>query len=152
MILEALLSYAHILAILTAVVFITSETALCRSDWMNARVVERLVAVDRIYLVALALVLVTGLARIFWGMKGSAWYWSNGLLHLKLGLFLAVVLLAIKPAITYRRWRRQLGETGALPEAGQITKARRLVMIAAHLIAVIPLAAVFLARGFGSPG
>ena len=39
---EALLSYAHILAILTAVVFISSETALCRIEWMNERVVERL--------------------------------------------------------------------------------------------------------------
>ena len=42
------------LAILTMVVFISSEAALCRIEWMNAKVVERLVAVDRIYLVGVA--------------------------------------------------------------------------------------------------
>jgi putative membrane protein len=150
MTLEALLSYAHILAILTAVVFISSETALCRIEWMNERVVERLVIVDRIYLVGLVLVLVTGLARIIWGMKGAPWYWGNGLLHLKLGLFLVVVVLAIKPAALFRRWRRQLHETGALPGEVEIRQARRQGMMAAHLVAVIPLAAVFLARGYGS--
>jgi hypothetical protein len=36
MILESLLAYAHILAILTLVVFIASEAALCRPEWMNA--------------------------------------------------------------------------------------------------------------------
>jgi putative membrane protein len=152
MTLEALLSYAHLLAILTAVVFISSETALCRTEWMNERVVKRLVSVDRIYLVGLALVLLTGLARIAWGMKGSTWYWGNGLLHLKLALFLAVAVLAIKPSAMFRRWRRQLDETGALPDQAQIRQARRVGMVAAHLIAVIPLAAVFLARGYGAAG
>ena len=40
MTLEALLAYAHILAILTLVVFISSEAALCRPEWMNAKVVD----------------------------------------------------------------------------------------------------------------
>ncbi len=152
MTLEALLSYAHILAILTAVVFISSETALCRIEWMNERVVERLVTVDRIYWVGLVLVLITGLARIFWGMKGAAWYWGNGLLHLKLALFIVVALLAIKPSRRFAQWRRQLRETGALPDEVQIRQARRQGMVAAHLIAAIPLAAVFLARGYGALG
>jgi putative membrane protein len=30
-----------------------------------------------------------------------------------------------------------------------VRKTRKLVMIQAHIIAIIPLAAVFLARGFG---
>ncbi|MDB5750928.1 MAG: putative rane protein [Ramlibacter sp.] len=61
---EALLSYAHILAVLTLVVFIASQAALCRSEWMNAAVVERLATVDRIYGIAAMAVLATGLARI----------------------------------------------------------------------------------------
>ena len=152
MTLEALLAAAHLLAILTAVVFITSETAICRTDWLNPKVVQRLVTVDRIYLIGLASVLITGLARIYFGMKGSAWYWSNWLLHLKLGLFIVIALLAIKPARTYRRWLRDLDATGALPGAAQIDSTRRQVFVAAHLIALVPIAAVFLARGFGAIG
>jgi putative membrane protein len=152
MTLEALLAAAHLLAILTIVVFITSETALCRAAWINARVVERLVVVDRIYLVGLAAVLLTGLARTWWGFKGAAWYWTDWLLHLKLALFVAVVVLAFRPAIAYRRWRAQLQQTGALPDEAQLTSVRRQVMVAAHLIAVVPVIAAFLARGFGAAG
>lgn len=149
MTLEALLAYAHLLAILTLVVFISSEAALCRAEWMNAQVVTRLGRVDLIYGIAAVLVLLTGLARTWWGLKGAPWYWSNGLLHLKLGLFVLVALMSIKPTLMFRRWRKQLAASGALPDEAQIRTARWWVMIQAHLIAIIPLAAVFLARGFG---
>ena len=49
MTLEALLSYAHILAILTMTVFLASEAALCRTEWLNAAVVERLAKIDMVY-------------------------------------------------------------------------------------------------------
>ncbi len=149
MTLEAILAYLHIAAILTAVVFISSEAALCRSEWMNARVVERLVRVDLIYEIGLASILVTGIARTLWGVKGAAWYWGNGLLHLKLALFVAVVLMSIKPTRMLRRWRDALRTSGALPVDAEVRAARKWMMIAGHLIALIPLAAVFMARGFG---
>jgi putative membrane protein len=147
--LEALLAYAHLLAILTMVVFIASEAALCRPEWINAKVIERLGKVDMVYGIAAMLVLATGIARTWWGIKGTPWYWGNGLLHLKLTMFVVVALISIKPTLVFRRWSRELKATGALPDEGQVRAVRKLVMIQAHLIAVIPLAAVFLARGFG---
>jgi putative membrane protein len=147
MTLEALLAYAHLLAILTLVVFISSEAALCRVDWMNAKVVERLAVVDRIYGIAAGAVLLTGIARTWWGVKGTSWYWHQPLLHVKLTLFIIVGLLSIKPTIMFIRWRRELAATGALPGEAEVRTARKWVMIQAHIIAVIPLAAVFLARG-----
>jgi len=152
MTLEALLAYAHILAILTLVVFSSSEAALCRVEWMNAKVVERLVTVDRIYGIAAVVVLLTGLARTWWGFKGAAWYWTDWLLHLKLALFVAVALMSIKSTLMFIRWRRQLRVDGRLPDEGQVRLARKWVMVQAHVIALIPLAAVFLARGFGAAG
>ena len=47
MLLESLLAYAHFVAILSVVVFVTSEAALCRVEWLNAAVVRRLARVDR---------------------------------------------------------------------------------------------------------
>jgi putative membrane protein len=150
MTLEALLAYAHLLAILTMVVFISSEAALCRPEWINPKVVERLATIDRVYGIAAGAVLLTGLARTWWGVKGTAWYWGNGLLHLKLALFIVVGLLSIKPTFMFIRWRRELRAGGAMPDQAQVRQARKLVMVQAHLIALIPLAAVFLARGFGA--
>jgi putative membrane protein len=152
MTLEAILAYLHILAILTMVVFIASEAALCRAQWMNAAVVERLARVDMVYGIAAIAVLATGVARTWWGIKGTAWYWTNPLLHVKLTLFIIVGVLSIFPTRTYFRWRKALRADGTLPAEADIRKTRKLVMIQAHIIALIPLAAVFLARGFGARG
>jgi putative membrane protein len=146
---EALLAYLHILAILTMVVFLASEAALCRVDWLNAKVVERLSKIDLVYGIAAVAVLATGFARTYWGAKGMGWYWSNPLLHVKVTLFVVIGLLSIKPTLMFARWKRELRATGKLPDEAQIKQARRFVMIQAHLVPLIPLAAVFLARGFG---
>ena len=149
MTLEAILAYLHFLAILTMVVFISSEAALCRVEWLNKAVVERLARIDMVYGMAAMTVLATGIARTVWGVKGSSWYWTNPLLHLKLTLFIVIALISIFPTITYLRWRKTLRASGALPAEAEVRKTRKLVMIQAHLIVLIPLAAVFLARGFG---
>ena len=148
MALEAILAYLHLLAILTMVVFIASEAALCRVEWLNAKVVERLVRLDAIYAGAAVAVLATGVARTIWGVKGTAGYWTNPLLHIKLTLFVVVALLSIGPTRSYLRWRKRLRAEGTLPTEAEVRKTRKLVMIEAHLIALVPLAAVFLARGF----
>jgi len=149
MTLEALLVYAHILAILTMVVFLASEAALCRSEWLNAAVVERLRKIDLIYGIAAGTVFLTGLLRVFLGAKGVGWYAANPLFYVKLVLFVAIGLLSIKPTLMFARWQRELRANGALPDAASVQKARRLVMVQAHILPFIPLAAVFLARGFG---
>ena len=149
MTLEALLAYAHILAILTMVVFIASEAALCRPEWLNATVVERLVSVDRIYGIAASAVFLTGLARVFLGMKGASWYGGNWLLWVKLGLFAAIGLLSIRPTLRFIGWRKTLRASGALPSPDEVRQVRKWVMQQAHIIPLVPLAAVFLARGFG---
>lgn len=149
MTLEALLAYAHILAILTMVVFLASEAALCRVEWMNAAVVQRLRKIDLIYGLAAGAVFLTGLMRVFLGAKRGEWYGAQPLLYLKLALFVAIGLLSIKPTLMFARWQRELAASGALPAADQVQKARKLVMLQAHILPFIPLAAVFLARGFG---
>jgi len=149
MTLEALLAYAHLLAIFTMVVFLASEAALCRVEWLNAAVVERLGKVDMVYGIAAGAVLVTGLARVFLGGKGAAFYAHNPLLYVKLVMFLVIGLVSIKPTLMFVRWRRTLRASGALPDAAEVRKARRLVMVQAHILPFIPLVAVFLARGFG---
>ena len=147
---EALLAYAHFLAILTMVVFLASEAALCRREWLNAAVVERLAKVDLIYGISSIAVLLTGVARTYWGMKGAGWYWTQPLLHAKITLFIVVAVMSIVPTLRFTRWRRNLRATGALPTELEIKKTRRLIMIEAHLVALIPLLAVFLARGVGT--
>jgi putative membrane protein len=119
---------------------------------MNAKIVERLVTVDRIYGIAAGAVFLTGVVRIFLGPKGSAWYLGNWLLHLKFGLFVVVAIISISPTLKFLQWRKELRATGRLPSEDQVKRARKLVMLQAHIIPFIPLAAAFLARGFGGKG
>ena len=147
MILESVLAYAHFIAILSLVVFLTSEAALCRSEWINAAAVRRLARIDFVYMLTAIAVLATGIARTVWGIKGPAWYWSQPLLHIKLTLFIAIGLLSIKPTLAFMRWRKAVEANGALPAADEVAATRRWVMIEAHLLILVPLAAVFLARG-----
>jgi putative membrane protein len=149
MLVESLLAYAHFTAILTMVVFLSSEAALCRVAWLNAEVVRRLVRVDLIYGLSALAVLLTGGLRTWLGMKGTHWYWTQPMLHVKLGLFVLIAILSIKPTLSYLRWRRTLEATGALPDPAEITAVRRRVMVQAHLLVLIPLAAAMLARGVG---
>jgi putative membrane protein len=149
MILESVLAFLHLSAIFALIVFATSEAALCRTEWINARVIERLVRVDRIYWIALLAVVLTGLARIAWGIKGGSWYWSNWLLHVKLTATVVVLALALRPTLRFRRWRAALRSDGSLPAEAEVTQVRRMVMVSTHIVPLIPLAAVFLARGFG---
>jgi putative membrane protein len=148
MTLEAVLASLHLVAILTLVVFLSSQAALCRIEWLNAAVVERLVRLDVIYNVTALALLLTGLARVVWGIKGMSWYVSQPLFHLKVTLVVVMVLLSIWPTLSFRRWRSQLRTTGALPEAREVARVRRLVMVQSHVLPVVAVIAVFWARGW----
>lgn len=145
MALEALLAGLHLAAVLALVVFSTSQAALLRPAWFNAEVVARLVVVNRIHAVCLLALLLTGAARMAWGVKGWDWYASQPLLWAKGLLWLALVWAAVPPARAYARWAALPG--GSLPDAGEIGRVRRVVMRAAHAMLLIPLLAVALARG-----
>lgn len=149
MLLEAALAYLHLMAILTWVVFIASTTALAREDWFNAAALARLARVDRISAVAAMAVLATGLARMAWGVKGWAWYAGQPLLWGKVVLWLALVVVGVGASRRIQAWRRTCAATGALPPMAEMAAMRKCVFGASHLIVLVPLLAVCLARGIG---
>lgn len=148
--LEALLAYLHIAAILMVTVFLTSQAALLRTEWLNEAVVHRLARVDLIYGVAALVLLATGLARAYWGLKGAGWYWSQPLLHAKVTLFVLIGAMSLVPTLRYRRWVRALRAGEGLPAEAEVRSTRKLVMWEAHLLVLIPILGVCLARGIGT--
>ncbi len=148
MTLEAVLAALHLLAILTLVVFLTSEAALCRTEWMSPAVVKRLARLDLIYGITAVVLLATGLARLYLGVKGLSWYVSQPLFHIKITLFVLMGLISIKPTLTFRRWLKVLNNTGALPGEAEVRSTRRWVMVQSHILPVVAVIAVFWARGW----
>ena len=149
MMLDASLAFLHFTAILLLAGFLVAEAMLLRGD-LGRRDIAVVSRSDIGYSVAAALVLATGAARVFLGAKGIAFYASNAVFWAKLALFVAVGLVSIKPTIAFIRWRRAARDNPgyAVPEA-EARGARRLVLVELHLLALIPLAAVLMARGIG---
>lgn len=144
---ESLLAYLHFIAIGALVVFVAGEAALCRPEWLNAEALKRLGRVDQLYALSALAVLASGLARTWWGIKGFGWYWSQPLLWTKLALFVLIGLLSIKQTLAFIRWRRAHDAGRGLPPPDEVRAVRRWIMIQAHLLLLVPLAAVLLARG-----
>ncbi len=149
MIVDSLLAYGHFVAVFLLFAFLTVEAMLLRHE-IDAKAVTLLARVDLWYGASAGLVLVTGLCRVFLGAKGSAFYLDNPMFWGKVVLFVAVGLLSIKPTLMFLRWSRaQKASAAFLPPESERRQARRWVMIEIHLAALLPLAAVLMARGVG---
>jgi putative membrane protein len=149
---EVILAYAHFAAIFTLLWFLSKEWTLLRmgADRLD---VAALAKADTGFGIAAGLVLITGICRVTLGAKPTSFYLHNPVFHTKISLFVLVGLLSIWPTIVFIRWRkaRDADPNFRIPEADW-RKARRLLMIEMHLIALIPLAAVIMARGIGYLG
>jgi putative membrane protein len=110
---------------------------------------QRLFAADNVWGLAAGLWIVTGLLRALGGLeKGSHFYLQSPLFWIKIALFVAVIVLEIRPMLTFISWRRAVGR-GELPD----TSGARALYLVNHiemaLVVVIVFVASFMARGFG---
>lgn len=145
--LDAILAYLHFAAIFTLVWFLAKEWTLLRSA-IDAIDFKRIANADLGFGLAAVAVLVTGALRVFYGAKGAAFYLHNPVFHVKVALFVVVGLVSIAPTLAFLRWRRAWREDAAFRVAlWDVTRVRRFVMVELHLIALIPFAAVMMARG-----
>lgn len=149
MILDAILAYLHFTAIFLLFAFLTTQVVLMRMP-LDARAIRLLGRVDIGYGLAAGLTLLTGMLRLGFGAKGADFHLNAWPVYAKLGLFLAVGLISVKPTIEFIKWRRALEHDPAwqLPAAEQAAM-RRIVMIEVHLASLIPVFAVMMARGIG---
>jgi putative membrane protein len=147
--LDAILAYLHFTAIFLLFAFLTTQAILIRGP-IDARTVKLIGRTDLWYFGAALAVLATGLLRATMGAKGPDFYFNFWPIYAKLALFLAIGLISIKPTMTFIRWRRMFERDAAwqVPAAEQAT-IRKLVVVEAHLAAVIPFIAVMMSRGLG---
>lgn len=153
MILSAILSAFHVLAlgIGLGAVFVRGRAMRSMANGQSASMKTLFVA-DMFWGVAAGLWLVTGLLRAFAGFeKGTEYYLQNSMFHLKLTLFILLILLEMKPMIQITKWRAKVRSTpGFVPTLAELRPLIRLNFIEAHIVVLIPFVAALMARGFGS--
>jgi putative membrane protein len=111
--------------------------------------VKSLALVDLIYLISAGIVLITGLLRWFLvDVKGAEFFTKNPLFHIKVTLFVVIVIISIFPTIKFLKWRKEAKQNDSIAIADKdIKKQLMLIRIELLLVAIIPLLAVMVAGG-----
>ena len=144
---DALLAYAHFICIFALASLLVGELVILRKT-LPADLVRRMQAVDRWYGIVAGLVIVSGLGRLFLGLKGAEFYTHNPVFWTKMALFVAVALISIGPTIAYVRWNARLLTDGSMVlDDAEFMRLRRLLWLQVVLFLFIPLCASFMARG-----
>ncbi len=149
---DALLAWLHVLAFLSWTVFLSSCTALARSEWINAAALKRLLLVQRVASAAGVATLFSGVLRVVWSNKGAAWTLAQPLLWAKLALVAWMLWAMWRGGREVVAWMRRCGATGELPGDAALTAYRRRMLRAAHLMLWLPLAGLLLSRGLAAAG
>lgn len=142
-----LFAFLHHLAAFTVVAAVAVEFVLLRGE-LTLWTARRLQAVDAVLGAAATLLLLVGLARVFWFEKGAAYYFHNHAFLGKLSLFVIVALLSIVPTLRFLSWRKAV-QAGQVPvvDAGTLKRVRMIVHIELAAIVLILLCAAIMAKG-----
>jgi putative membrane protein len=118
---------------------------------VDAAAIRRLAGVDAWYGIAAALVLAVGLARVFLGAKGAAYYVANSLFWAKMATFAVIGAISALPTLQILAWRRATrNDPQFRPAEAKLVFVRRALFVEAGLFALLPIFAAGMARGFGA--
>ena len=146
---DLILAILHHLGVFTVAGVIAAELALIRPG-MSIDKILQVAKIDALYGIAAGTVLFIGFARVFFGLKGSAFYLQNPLFWAKIVAFIAVGVLSITPTLLLIYWRdKAKKDPSFLPSSDEIANVRRYVKIEAHIFVLIPILAAAMARGYG---
>ena len=145
---SAVVSSLHVLALALGLpaVFLRGRAL---KGALDAEGLRRLFAADNVWGLAALLWIVTGLLRAFGGLeKGTEFYLRSPLFWVKMALFVAVLLLEIRPMVTLIRWRGRL-RRGEPIDRGPARSLYTLNHIELAIVVVMVFVASLMARGIG---
>ncbi|MEB3311741.1 MAG: DUF2214 family protein [Snowella sp.] len=145
---SAITAYGHYLGFMLAFGALTVESLTLKKD-LSLEEAWRLVIADTIYGLSAVMVLVTGILRVMYFGKGADYYLNNSVFYTKIGLFVFVGALSLYPTFSFISWINQLRNNQPpkleLPQVQRLSWVIRLELLG---LALIPLFAALLARGF----
>ena len=144
---EIPLAYLHFVALIGTASLLVAEVALCQPGLQGAAL-KRLRKIDSLYALFAVATLATGAMRVFWGAKGSAYYFANPVFHTKFTLFVLVGLASILPTVRYIGWDKAARrDPGFAPADAAVAGVRRWLALQLLMLLAIPLLAAMMARG-----
>jgi putative membrane protein len=143
---DFILAILHHALVFSIVAILAVEIALLRPG-IGAEQLRRLGGYDVAYGVAAGLILIVGFARVFFGAKGSEYYFANHYFWAKIAAFVIVGLISIAPTMRIIDWRRKARNDPAfvLP-ADEVTAMRRLMHAEGLFLLLVIIFAAAMAR------
>lgn len=109
--------------------------------------VRSVLVADNVWGLCALMLLVTGGVRAFGGYeKGTDYYLHQPLFHLKMTLFVLILLLEVAPMVTLIKWRVSLAR-GAAIDTARATLFARISHVEGLLVLLMVIAATGMARG-----
>ncbi|HWH88552.1 MAG TPA: DUF2214 family protein [Pseudomonas sp.] len=113
----------------------------------NMAQVKRVLLADNLWGLSALTLLVTGGMRALGGYeKGADYYLHQPLFHLKMTLFLLILLIELAPMITLIKWR-VASSRGVVIDTGRAKLYARISHVEALLLTLMMVAATGMARG-----
>lgn len=147
MLIHWILAAVHLLAVVLAFSAVLARGTAFRRLMAGTGEVRSVLLADNLWGISALILLVSGGMRAFGGYeKGTDYYLRQPLFHLKIALFVIILLLEIAPMITLIKWRIALAR-GTDIDIGRAKLFARASHIEALLVLLIIVAATGMARG-----
>lgn len=147
MLIHWFLAAVHLLAFALGFWAVLTRGTAFRRLAAGAGEVQRVLLADNLWGVSALVLLVTGGMRAFGGYeKGADYYLHQPLFHLKMTLFVLILLLELAPMITLIKWR--IGQArGISLDTRRAKMFARISHAEALLLVLMVIAATGMARG-----
>ncbi|WP_095193342.1 DUF2214 family protein [Pseudomonas sp. Irchel 3A7] len=147
MLIHWFLAAAHLLALALGFWAVLVRGTNFRRLAIGAGEARSVLIADNLWGISALILLITGGMRAFGGYeKGTDYYLHQPLFHLKMTLFVLILLLEVAPMVTLIKWRVALAR-GAAIDTERATLFARISHVEALLVLLMVIAATGMARG-----
>jgi putative membrane protein len=147
MLIHWFLAAVHLLAVMLGFWAVLVRGSNFKRLAAGANEVRSVLLADNLWGLSALALLVTGGMRAFGGYeKGADYYLQQPLFHLKMTLFVLILLLELAPMVTLIKWRIAL-RRGAAIEVGRAKLFARISHVEALLLLMMVIAATGMVRG-----
>lgn len=138
---EIFFRYLHFIGIMSLASCLVMQHLIIEKENTIAQL-KKIAFIDIIYGISAVLTLIGGLALLLYVGKGSDFYMSNYIFHIKLTLFIVIALLSVYPSMFYLKNKNKDTPSVKMPKV-----IIMLVRMQLLLIFVLPFLGALIARG-----
>lgn len=138
---EIIFRYIHFIGIMGVSSTLVMQHLIFASE-VSKKEIKKIAFLDVIYWISIVLTLLAGLMLLFGVGKDVSFYLSNKDFHIKLTLFLVVVLLGVYPTLFFQKKKKSTEVLIKMPKV--IIMLIRMQLL---LVFIIPFFGVLIARG-----